>query len=88
MLPVFLSDYPLRWWRLRIEERAYRKTRLDGGDYQLRTSALPPPVTKEIMGFCGECLDVKYTLLVRLVFNLNTIHTRGQKYSLCFENPF
>ena len=51
----FLSDYPLRWWRLRIEERAYRKTRLDGGDYQLRTSALPPPVTKEIMGFCGEC---------------------------------
>ena len=39
---LFLSDYQLRWWRLPIEERAYRKTRLGGGDYQLRTSALPP----------------------------------------------
>ena len=30
-------------WRLPIEERAYCKTRLGGANYQLRTSALPPP---------------------------------------------
>ena len=42
-LTLFLSDYQLRWWRLPIEERAYRKTRLGGGNYQLRISALPPP---------------------------------------------
>ena len=39
---IILSDYQLRWWRLPIEERACRKTRLGGGDYQLRISAIPP----------------------------------------------
>ena len=39
---LFLSDYQLRWWRLPIEERACRKTRLGGCDYQLSISALPP----------------------------------------------
>ena len=45
---LFLSDYQLRRWRLPIEERACRKTRLGGGDYPLRTSALlpPPPVKR------------------------------------------
>ena len=41
---------PLHGWSLEItytawlpmEERAHRKTRLGGGDYQFRTSALPP----------------------------------------------
>ena len=28
-----------------MKERAYRKTGLGGSDYQLRTSALPPPGT-------------------------------------------
>jgi len=32
----------LRWWRLPIEERAWRKTDLGGGDYYLRNSGLPP----------------------------------------------
>jgi len=40
---ITTSDYQLRWWRLPIEENANRKTLLGGGDYQLRTSALPPP---------------------------------------------
>ena len=40
----FLSDYQLRWWILPIEERACRKTRLDGGCYPLNTSALPPRI--------------------------------------------
>ena len=39
---ITTSDYQLRWWRLPIEENAYRKTLLGGGDYQLRTSALLP----------------------------------------------
>ena len=38
----FLSDYQLRWWRIPMEERACRKTRLGGDDYPLRTSAPPP----------------------------------------------
>ena len=32
---ITTSDYQLRWWRLPIEENAYRKTLLGGGDYQL-----------------------------------------------------
>ena len=39
---LFWGDYYLRWWRLPIEERAYRKTDLGGGDYYLRNSGLPP----------------------------------------------
>ena len=40
---LFWADYYLRWWRLPIEERAWRKTDLGGGDYYLRNSGLPPP---------------------------------------------
>ena len=32
----------LNEWKLQIEERTCRKTRMGGGDYSLRTSALPP----------------------------------------------
>ena len=34
----------LRWWRLPIEERVCSKTDLDGGDYYLRNSGLPPSI--------------------------------------------
>ena len=34
-----------RWWRLQVEERACRKTRLGGFNYQFRTSA-PPPLAR------------------------------------------
>ena len=37
-----MSVEVLNEWRLPIEERTSRKTRLGGGDYSLRTSALPP----------------------------------------------
>ena len=43
---LILADYQLRWWRLPIEERAYRRTRLGGCDYQFRTSLLPPPARR------------------------------------------
>ena len=39
---LFWADYYLRWRRLPIEERAFRKTDLGGGDYYLRNSGLPP----------------------------------------------
>ena len=43
---LFRGDYYLRWWRLRIEEPACRKTDLGGGDYYLRNSGLPPSRAK------------------------------------------
>ena len=53
IVTLFLSDYQLRWWRLPIEERACRKTRLGGGDYQLRISALPPACDHKLLCLQG-----------------------------------
>ena len=39
---LFWADYYLRGGRLPIEERAFRKTDLGGGDYYLRNSEIPP----------------------------------------------
>jgi len=40
---LFWADYYLRWWRLPIEERAFRNTDLGSGDYYLRNSGLSLP---------------------------------------------
>ena len=43
--------------KLQIEERTCRKTRLGGGDYSLRTSALPP--SSRLVSVCLFPINVK-----------------------------
>ena len=56
---LFWADYYLRWWRLPIEERAFRKTDLGGGDYYLRNSMDSLPTRRGMQGLGNVNVCVK-----------------------------